>query len=107
MHNGFLEALYNTGVIGFVLIVAIHVVIVRNLLRVVRRASPADYLYQLGVGCFAIYVNLLINGFANASFGGRALHPFMLLLALVVISNKLAGLTFTEVARRPISAQAH
>lgn len=101
MHNGFLEALYNTGLIGFVLIVAMHVIIARNLLRVIRRASPAEYLYQLGVGCFAIYVNLLINGFANASFGGRAWHPFMVLIALVVISDKLAVIAASE-DRNPV-----
>ncbi|MGP8093770.1 MAG: O-antigen ligase family protein [Candidatus Sulfotelmatobacter sp.] len=89
MHNGFLEALYNNGLIGFLLILLIHFVIARNLLRVTRHAPPTTYLYQLGVGCFAVYINLLINGFANASFGGRAWHPFMVLLALVVVSEKL------------------
>lgn len=89
MHNGFLEALYNNGIVGLLLILAIHIVIVRNLWRVIRHAAPASYVYQLGVGCFAVYVNLLINGFANASFGGRAWHPFMALLALVVVSDKL------------------
>lgn len=90
MHNGFLEALYNDGLIGLVLIVAIHVIIVRNLWRAIGHSSPAEYSYQLGIGCLAIYVNLLINGLANASFGGRAWHPFMLLLALVVVSGRLA-----------------
>ena len=96
MHNGFLEVLYNNGLIGFVLVLAIHVVIVRNLLRVMRRVAPSDYLYQLGVGCFAVYINLLINGFANASFGGRAWHPFMVLLALVVISDKLVEAAYSD-----------
>ena len=99
MHNGFLEALYNTGLIGFVLILAIHVVIVRNLLRVIRSAASTEYLYQLGVGCFAIYIDLLINGFANASFGGRALHPFMILLALVMVSGKLAAIASSDQPR--------
>lgn len=92
LHNGFLEVLYNNGIIGFFLILAIHLVLIRNLWRVIRKGDPSEYIYQLGVGCFGIYVNLLINGLANASFGGRAWHPFMLLLALVVVSEKLAQL---------------
>jgi O-Antigen ligase len=100
MHNGFLEALYNTGIIGFALILVIHVIIARNLIRVVRHTQPDSYLYQLGVGCLAFYVNLLINGFANASFAGRAWHPFMLLIALVVISNKLVEVSNFQNTRR-------
>lgn len=90
MHNGFLEALYDNGIIGFILILAIQIVIIRNLLHIIRHSAPDHYTYQIGVGCFAVYVNLLINGMANASFAGKAWHPFMLLLALVVVSDKLA-----------------
>jgi exopolysaccharide production protein ExoQ len=99
MHNGFLEALYNTGLVGLFLILAVHFVIARNLLRVIRREDRTSYLYQLGVGCFAVYLDLFINGFANASFAGRAWHPFMLLLALVVISEKLYEFSLSKESR--------
>lgn len=102
MHNGFLEALYNNGLVGLILIVAIQVIIVRNLWRSVRHSAPADYSYQLGIGCLAIYVNLLINGLANASFGGRAWHPFMVLLALVVVSDRLVEIV--QSGRPPFAA---
>ena len=100
MHNGFLEALYNNGLIGLVLILGILVIMGRNLLRVIRLAPRTDFRYQLGVGCFAIYVDLLINGLTNASFAGRAWHPFMLLLGLFVISEKLAEVTSDEGSSR-------
>ena len=89
LHNGFLEALYNSGVFGFVLIMAILIVIPWNLYRVLRRTAPSDRIYQIGAGCLALYAFLLINGFFNSSFGGKPTVPFMLMLALVVASQKL------------------
>ena len=92
MHNGFLEAFYNNGLTGLVLILMVHVIIVYNLIRAIRRAPPTHFRYQLAVGCLAVYANLLIGGFFNASFGGRAWSFFMLLLALVIVSEKLVNL---------------
>jgi O-antigen ligase len=92
LHNGFLEVLYNNGLIGFLLIVVINVIIPRNLYRVLRRVPPADPIYRIGAGCLALYAHLFINGLFNASFGGQARPPFMLLLSLVVVSKKLLEL---------------
>ena len=89
LHNGFVEVLYNNGLIGFVLIVMVNVVIVKNLIRVLRRAPSTSAIYRVGAGCLAVYAHLLINGFFNSSFGGKARPPFMLMIALVVVSNKL------------------
>jgi O-antigen ligase len=92
LHNGFLESLYNGGVIGFLVMMAILFVIPRNLYHVLRRAPPADPIYQLGAGCLALYAFLLINGVFNSSFGGKPSSPFVLLLGLVVVSHKLLQL---------------
>jgi O-antigen ligase len=89
MHNGFLEVMYNQGLIGLILIVIIHLVIVRNLFRAFRLRNTSNGMHLFAIGCIALYLNLLINGMFNASFGGRAEAPFMLLLALVVISDRL------------------
>ena len=89
MHNGFLEVMYNQGLIGLVLIVTIHLVIVRNLFRAFRLHNTANGMHLIAIGSIVLYLNLLINGLFNASFGGRAVAPFMLLLALVVISDRL------------------
>lgn len=88
MHNGFLEALYNNGLIGLVLIVMVHVVVVRNLYRTIR-GDVSPRAQRLAIGCAAIYANLLINGMFNATFSGRAGAPFMMLLALVILSTRL------------------
>ncbi len=92
LHNGFLESLYNTGAIGFVFLLMILFVIPKNLIRVLRRAPQDEYLYRVAAGCFALYAFLLINGFFNSSYGGKCTAPFMLLLALVVVSQKLLSL---------------
>jgi O-antigen ligase len=88
MHNGFLEALYNNGLIGLFLMLMIHVVIVRNLWKTMRgEVSPRAQ--RLAIGSMAIYTNLLINGMFNATFSGRANSQFMLLLAMVIVSIRL------------------
>ncbi len=89
MHNGFLEALYNNGLIGLFLIVMVHVVIVSNLWKTMR-ANVSPRVQRLAIGSMAIYTNLLINGMFNATFSGRAGAPFMMLLAMVVLSARLA-----------------
>jgi O-antigen ligase len=103
LHNGFLEALYNTGFVGFLFILMIHVVIARNLFRVLRRTPSTDPIYRIGAGCFALYTLLLINGFFNATFGGRVRPPFILLFSLVLVSNKLLKLTSRPFERASVA----
>ena len=87
-HNGFIEALYNNGLVGLCILVGIHFVIVKNLWRAIKD-PPNRNAHFLAVGSSAIYVNLLVNGLFNATFGGRASTPFMLLLGLLVVSEVL------------------
>jgi len=87
-HNGFIEALYNNGLVGLIILVGIHLVIVKNLWGALK-GPPNRNAHLLAVGSWAIYLNLLINGLFNATFGGRASAPFMLLLGLVVVSEVL------------------
>jgi O-antigen ligase len=95
MHNGFLEALYNGGVIALLCIVLMHATILKHLIRTLRYYSSTDpHRYRIAVGCLALYTNLLINGMFNASFGGRAEAAFMLLLALVIVAELLANATY-------------
>jgi hypothetical protein len=89
LHNGFLEALYNGGIIALLPILIINIVIPINFVRVLRRTDPNSYVYRVGAGCLALYAFLLINGFFNSSYGGKPTAPFMLLLSLVLVSNKL------------------
>ena len=88
MENGFLEALYNNGLVGLIVLIVIHLSIVRALWRVLK-SRPNRNILLLGAGCWAIYINLLIAGQFNSIFGGAARPQFMLLLGLVVVSEAL------------------
>jgi O-antigen ligase len=104
MHNGFIEALYNNGLVGLIILIGIHLVIVKNLWRAVK--APANRnAHLLAVGSWAIYVNLLINGLSEASFGGRASPPFMLLLGLIVVSEALRRTTQPQALSPVVSPQ--
>lgn len=89
VHNGFLEAAYNTGAIGFFFMMAILYVIPKNLYRVLKLVSKEDPLYRVTAGSFALYAFLVINGFFTSSFGGKCASPFMVLMGLVIVSMKL------------------
>ena len=103
MHNGFLEVLYNSGVIGFVFVVLMQVVIVRHLIRAIRHYASTDpQSYRVAVGCLAIYTNLLINGMFNASFGGRPEAAFLAMLALVIVAEVLAKATYSARVEQPV-----
>jgi O-antigen ligase len=88
-HNSFLESLYNNGIFGFLLILVMNFFIIRNLSHVIKRRSDRES-YYLAVGAFAIYLNIFINGMFKVTFGGSPDSSFMMFLALVMISIKLA-----------------
>jgi O-antigen ligase len=94
-HNSFLEPLYNNGIFGLLFVLIMNFVIVRNLLQVIRRPASRE-VYFLGVGGFAIYVCLFINGMFKVTFGGSPDVCFTMFLALVVISIKLREMAQSE-----------
>ncbi len=87
-HNAFLETLYNNGLIGLLLIVALNLVILKNLLLAIKK-KPIREAHLLAVGSLAIYIDLLIDGMFRVPFGGRPDSFFMVFLALVVVSEQL------------------
>jgi len=87
MHNSLLEAVYNNGLVGLVLLLMVLVVIARNLWRTVHSAQ--NEVRYLAIGCSAAFANLFVNGMFNASFGGRPDASYMMLIALLVISSQL------------------
>jgi O-antigen ligase len=88
LHNGFLEALYGNGIFGLVPVLAMHVAVLRNVAAVMKATGRGES-NLMAVGILALYTNVLINGSFNATFGGRAYSPFMLLMGLVVVSEAL------------------
>lgn len=106
LHNGFLEVWYNNGLVGLALILAMHYWIVRNLIAVLRTVSESDPLYTLAAGCFAIYLDILINGLVSRTFGSRPDATFMLLFALIFVADRLRQAAVAKQKRlvRPVPA---
>jgi O-antigen ligase len=84
LHNGFLEVWYNNGLVGLFVMVMMHAMIIRNLILVMRKVS-----LPMAAGCFAVYVNILINGMVSRAFGSRPDATFTMLFALVFVSERL------------------
>jgi O-antigen ligase len=84
LHNGFLEVWYNNGLVGLFIVVMMHAVIIRNLILVMRKVS-----LPMAAGCFAVYLNILINGMVSRAFGSRPDATFTMLFALVFVSERL------------------
>jgi O-antigen ligase len=84
LHNGFLEVWYNNGLVGLFVMLMMHGMIVWNLIRVMRKVS-----LSLAAGCFAVYLDILINGMVSRAFGSRPDATFTMLFALVFISDRL------------------
>ncbi len=89
LHNGFLEVWYNNGLIGLFVMLAMHYWLVRNLILVMRTVSYDDPLHALAAGCFAIYLDILINGMFSRTFGSRPDATFMVLFSLIFVGDRL------------------
>jgi len=103
LHNGFLEVMYNNGLVGLFVIVMMLGWTARNLIGVMRAVSHDHPLHQLAVGCFAIYLDIVINGMVSRTFGSRPDGTFMILFSLVFVSDRLlaAARKKVEVTERP------
>lgn len=98
LHNGFLETLYNQGLVGLICLVGLHASILLNL-WCARKASTRvssrldlNVLNVLVVGSFCLYLDLLINGMFTVAFGGRPTAHFMMFFGVLAWSVALRGL---------------
>lgn len=89
LHNGFLEVMYNNGLIGLFVILMMLGWTVRNLFTVVRTVDNDNPLHQLAAGCFAIFFNIFVNGMVSRAFGSRPDGTFMILFSMVFVSDRL------------------
>ena len=114
MHNGFLETLYNNGLIGLALLLGMHGAILTNLFHakkalLVSRQHETRDLQQaniLIVGCFALYLNLLIYGLFTPAFGGRPTAHFMVFLSILSLSMGLRRFTRPLIGEAPVATRA-
>lgn len=89
LHNGFLEVMYNNGLIGLFVILMMMGWLIRNLVSVMRAVAQSHPLHQLAAGCLAVFLDIFINGMVSRTFGSRPDGTFMLLFSLVFVSDRL------------------
>lgn len=87
LHNAFLEVLYNNGIVGFVVLVILNGIIVKNLIHSSQPILHTQMLI-LRSGLLALYLFVFINGLFNSSFGGRPHSQFVVFLTIVMLSQK-------------------
>jgi hypothetical protein len=110
LHNGFLETLYNQGVIGLICLLGVHISILANLLFAKKTSDKVHSRLDLGVlnvlviGSFCLYLDLLINGLFTVAFGGRPTAHFMMFLAVLVWSVALRALAVRGAERTLVPA---
>jgi hypothetical protein len=104
LHNGFLEVMYNNGLVGLFVIVMMLGWIARNLIKVIRGVAADHPLHQLAVGCFAIYLDIVINGMVSRTFGSRPDGTFIILFSLVFVSDRLLAASRKKVEAREVPA---
>jgi O-antigen ligase len=104
LHNGFLEVMYNNGLIGLSVIVMMLGWTLKNLIGVMRAVDHDHPLHQLAVGCFAIYLDIFINGMVSRTFGSRPDGTFMILFSLVFVSDRLLAAARKKVDIRVMPA---
>lgn len=99
LHNGFIEVLYNNGAVGEILLLMVHFIMVRNIFsaigtaRTLRNLQPASEQawrgYLISIFCLALYVHTFLQGLMGGHFGGRCMSPYMLWLALFMLSDAI------------------
>jgi O-antigen ligase len=104
LHNGFLEVMYNNGIIGLFVIVMMLGWTAMNLIKVIRAVNHDHPLHQLAVGCFAIYLDIVINGLVSRTFGSRPDGTFMILFSLVFVSDRLLAAVRKKAEAREMPA---
>jgi O-antigen ligase len=98
LHNGFLETLYNQGLVGLICLVGLHASILANLWFARKASSRVHFGLDLSVfnvlvvGSFCLYLDLLINGLFTVAFGGRPTAHFMMFFGVLAWSIALRAL---------------
>lgn len=88
MHNGFLESLYNNGLLGLLLVIYVHVIIVSDLVKLYRHSHKKE-LRLVATSLLALYAFVFLNAFTEPYFGGQASAFYLFFLALFGMSEWL------------------
>jgi O-antigen ligase len=105
LHNGFIEALYNNGLVGLALIVTILGFTIFNLFSALRNARDSR-VRLLATGLIALFFFLFLNAMVEANFGGRPSSFFMVQLGLATASYGLRQFALRRLVLRTVPKAA-
>lgn len=97
MHNAFIEVLYNNGIAGLLLILAMIFITVKSARRMIRRKSSRE-VFLLAAGLLSLEVYLLLNGLTEPTFAGHPYTFFVFFLILFVLTERLRVLDLADLS---------
>jgi O-antigen ligase len=86
MHNSFLEIAYTGGAVGLVLLLTFHGLFIRNIGVAIKQRRT------FAAGALVLYADLLLQSWVEGSVAGKASDNFMLLLGLMVVSERIVSM---------------
>lgn len=104
MHNAILETLYNNGLLGLSILLALNVFILSDLISLYRR-SPRPEIRLVATSLLAVYAFIFLNGITEPYFGGQASAFYLLFIGLFGISGWLRGYSAEFVRHVPHTRQ--
>jgi exopolysaccharide production protein ExoQ len=99
MHNVFVEVLYNNGIVGLFLLLALNGILIKNLVAFFKEHRKGRFA-SLMFGITSAYIYLIILSFVRPAFGGRPTHEFMIFISLLVLTNVIRRLSENETTYR-------
>jgi O-antigen ligase len=88
MHNAILETLYNNGLPGLAILLAINWFIATDLISLYRHAVRRE-IRMVATALLALYAFIFLNGLTESYFGGQASAFYLLFLGLFSVSEWL------------------
>jgi O-antigen ligase len=93
MHNSFLEIAYTGGILGLILLLSLHYRIGTQLTAAVKSSAA------FAAAGLALYADVLMQSWVEGSVAGKASDNFLLLMALLMMSEKIVQ--FEKPAKTP------
>jgi O-antigen ligase len=100
MHNAFLESLYNNGLPGLLLLLAMNYLIARDLFLIYRNTRRRET-KLVAISLLSIFSFLFLNGLTEPYFGGQASAFYLLLFSLLGMSSWLRAYSADLVRQVP------
>jgi O-antigen ligase len=101
LHNVWLDVLYNLGLPGLFVLLAMNYWMIRNF-RLLRKTPATPATAVLVSGLLAIYIDLLLNSPFAVPFGSRPYTFFMVFLIVFGMSTRLQETQQAECAQRVV-----